>query len=124
MEQFADDLPAQVDDLARLVGDALTVRLEHVEVTDEGRHHLQLRLGDAVEDLDYPGHPKYLSTVVHVAVARAALSNGTRLAGLWVDQGVWLAVPRAGLEELNRDAPDHERWTWVDEDEPVAAGAP
>ncbi|GAA4917895.1 hypothetical protein GCM10023204_25320 [Actinomycetospora succinea] len=123
VEQFVDTLREQVDDLARLVGDALAVRLEHVEITDDGRHHLRLRLGDDVADLDYAGHVKYLSTVLHVAVARAAYAAGTRLAWLWVDQGVYLAVPATGLAELNAVAPDHERWSWVDEDEPMAAGA-
>ncbi|GLZ47885.1 hypothetical protein Acsp06_40700 [Actinomycetospora sp. NBRC 106375] len=122
-EQFADTLREQVEDLARLVGDALAVHLEHVEITDDGRHHLRLRLGDDVADLDYAGHVKYLSTVLHVEVARAAHAAGTRLAWLWVDQGVYLAVPVTGLAELNAVAPDHERWSWVDEDEPVAAGA-
>ncbi|MEJ2860751.1 hypothetical protein [Actinomycetospora flava] len=122
-EQFADTLREQVDDLARLVGDALTVRLEHVEITDDWRHHLRLRLGDDVADLDYAGHVKYLSTVLHVAVARAARAAGARLAWLWVDQGVYIAVPAGGLAELNAVAPEHERWSWVDEDEPMAAGA-
>jgi hypothetical protein len=30
------------------------------------------------------------------------------------------------VEQLNADrrAPDHERWAWVDDQEPTAAGAP
>ncbi|MEJ2885695.1 hypothetical protein [Actinomycetospora aeridis] len=123
-EQFADTLREHVDDLARLVRDALVVRLEHVEITDDWRHRLRLRLGDDVVDLEYAGRAKYLSTVLHVAVARAAHAAGTRLAWLWVDQGVYIAVPAAGLVELNAVAPDHEQWSWVDEDVPVAAGEP
>jgi len=122
-EQFVGTLRDQVDELARMVGDALAVHLEHVEITDDRRHHLRLRLGDDVTELDYAGHVKYLSTVLHVAVARAARVAGTRLAWLWVDQGVYIAVPTTDLAELNAVAPDHEQWSWVDEDEPMAAGA-
>jgi hypothetical protein len=125
-EQLADTLRGQVDDLARLTRDALTVRLENLEITDD-RHHLRLRLGDDVADLAYPGAWKYLSTVVHVAVARAARAHGVRLAWLWVDQGVWLTtLHRTTVEQLNADldAPAYERWEWVDEQEPTAAGAP
>ena len=40
-EQLADTVAGQVDDLARLVGDALTVRLEHLETGE--RHRIGLR---------------------------------------------------------------------------------
>jgi hypothetical protein len=34
--------------------------------------------------------------------------------------------PGTTVDRLNADlrAPDHERWEWLDEQEPVAAGAP
>jgi hypothetical protein len=70
----------RVDDLARLVAGALTVRAEQIEITDEDRH--RLRLGDQEQILTYPGQ----------------------------------------LDAALR-APEHERWEWVDEQEPTAAGA-
>ncbi|MFC5141450.1 hypothetical protein ACFPK1_24655 [Actinomycetospora rhizophila] len=120
-EQFVDTLRDQVDDLARLLGNEPAVHLEHAAIGDDGRHHLRLRLGDEVREVEYPGHPTYLSTVLHAAVARAAPG---RLAWLWVDQGVWIATPTVDVDRLNAElgAPDHERWTWVHEEEPVAAG--
>ncbi|GAA4787228.1 hypothetical protein GCM10023200_21740 [Actinomycetospora chlora] len=121
VEQFVETLHEQVDDLARLLGGEPTVRLEHATITEGWRHHLRLRLGDEVRLLEYPGHPKYLSTVLHAAVARAAPG---RLAWLWVDQGAWIAAPTVDVDRLNAElgAPDHERWTWVHEEEPVVAG--
>ena len=120
VEQFAESLREQVDDLARVAG--VTVHLDRLEITDDWRHHVRLRLGGDTHDLEYRGHPKYLSTVLHVTVARAARP---RLAWLWVDQGVWITALRGTtVDELNAQlgAPDHERWTWVDEEEPLAAG--
>lgn len=120
VEQFADTLTEQVDDLARLTGEA--VRLERVEVSDVGEHRLRLHLADGTHDLAYRGHVKYLSTVLHVTIARAA---GVRLAWLWVDQGVWITALRGTtVEALNArlDPPEHEGWSWVDEAEPLAAG--
>ena len=123
-EQLADTVAGQVDDLARLVGDVLTVRLEHLEIGE--RHRIGLRLGDESQDLDYRGAAKYLSTVVHVAVARAAHAQGRRLAWLWVDQGVWITALRGGttVEALNAELAGSEPWEWVDEQAPTAAGEP
>ncbi|WP_433036505.1 hypothetical protein [Actinomycetospora sp. CA-053990] len=123
-EQLADTVAGQVDDLARLVGDALTVRLEHLEIGE--RHRIGLRLGEESHDLDYPGAAKYLSTVVHVAVARAARARGRRLAWLWVDEGVWITALHGGttVEALNAELAGSEPWEWVDEQPPTAAGEP
>jgi hypothetical protein len=67
-----------------------------------------------------------VSTVVHVAVARAAHAQGRRLAWLWVDQGVWITALRGGttVEALNAELDGSERWEWVDEQTPTAAGEP
>ncbi|MDD7916850.1 hypothetical protein [Actinomycetospora callitridis] len=123
-EQLADTVAGHVDDLARLVGDALTVRLEHLEIGE--RHRIALRLGDDVHDLDYRGAAKYPSTVVHLTVARAAHARGRRLAWLWVDQGVWITALRGGttVEALNAELAGSEPWEWVDEQPPTAAGEP
>jgi hypothetical protein len=77
--------------------------------------------------LAYDGAGKYLSTVVHVALARILRERrtGRRLAWLWSDQGVWLtALSAGGVEKLNTalGPAAGEGWTWVDEQEPVAAG--
>ena len=108
------------------------MRLREVDLADDGgavrtRLRLELSTGDD-RVLDYRGDPKYLSTVVHVAVARAlhaAAPKGPWLAWTWSDQGVWLAVLRpAALEPLNRELGRAllEPWRWVDTEEPVAAG--
>jgi len=93
---------------------------------------VRLVLGGQEHRLDYAGHVKRLSTVLHVTVARALrASSGTRpdrarLAWLWTDQGVWLAVLRRGMavEQLNAEVGGHQtdRWSWVDEEQPIAAG--
>ena len=77
--------------------------------------------------LAYGGAGKYLSTVVHVALARILRSRqtGRRLAWLWDHQGVWLSGLADGMvERLNtaRGPAEGEGWQWVDEQEPTAAG--
>ena len=127
-EQFADTLTGQVADLARLVGTALTVRLLDVEVADDGRTRMRLLLGEDERTLDYLGHGKSLSTVLHATVARAlreAAPDGPRLAWTWSDQGVWLAaLRRTTVEALNADfgRAMEDPWQWVDEQPPTAAG--
>jgi hypothetical protein len=139
-EQLADTLTSQAEDLARLVADALTVRLVAVDLTEAGRAvrtRLRLELGPvgAGEErtLEYRGAPKYLSTVLHVTVARAlraaapepAPPRWPRLAWTWSDQGVWLAALRTtSVGALNTELGRSllEPWQWVDEQEPTAAG--
>ena len=127
-EQFADTLTGQVADLARLVGKALTVRLLEVEVADDGRTRMRLLVGEDERTLDYLGHGKSLSTVLHATVARAlreAHPAGPRLAWTWSDQGVWLAALRTTtVEALNADLGRamEDPWQWVDLQPPTAAG--
>lgn len=135
VEQDAASLAGQVADLARLVGPALPVRLDDVTLVPEGgavRTRVRLVLGTEVTTLVHRGHATYLSTVLHVAVARAlhavtAVSGGPRLAWHWTDQGVWLAAPAPGVGVEQLDAalhrPGTEPWTWVDVATPVEAGA-
>jgi hypothetical protein len=70
--------------------------------------------------LAYDGAGKYLSTVVHVALARILRERrtGRRLAWLW------RALPAGGVGKLNTalGPAAGEGWEWVDEQEPVAAG--
>ena len=53
------------------------------------RTRLRLVIGEQERELDYPGQPKYLSTVLHVSVARALAAAGAprQQAWTWSDQG-------------------------------------
>jgi hypothetical protein len=90
---------------------------------------IRLADGGAERVLDYAGAAKYLSTVLHVSLARVLHERGTgrRLAWLWSDQGVWLSGLRdGGVDELNAalGRAAGEGWEWVDEQPPIAAGDP
>jgi hypothetical protein len=133
-EQLPDVLQAQAEDLVRLAGGepadvSATVHIGHAE--DGGRVPTRIRLaaGGPEQVLDYAGRAKYLSTVLHVWLARALRERGTglRLAWLWSDQGVWLSGLRdGGVERLNAELGPaaEEGWAWVDEQPPMAAGDP
>ena len=131
-EQLAEDLRAQVDDLVRLAGGGLPGTAVAVELTERAgpaRVPTRLRLTTDAEEqvLTYDGAGKYLSTVVHVALARIlrARRTGRRLAWLWDDQGVWLSGLTDGtVERLNAalGPAAGDGWEWVDEQEPTAAG--
>jgi hypothetical protein len=132
-EQDADVLRAQVRDLAGLVGGAVSVLDVRLSFAADGaaadRAVIRLSVDGREQTLEYAPAPKYLSTVLHVALAHAlrAAVPASRLAWLWCDQGVWItALPERGPERLNAalglDATDPNRWEWVDEQDPVAAG--
>ena len=134
VEQFADALEMQVADLARLTAGAIAVVLERIEQTStaEGlRTRVWLTIDGVRHLLDYLGHPKRMSTVVHVEVARALRATGSsqRLAWLWSNSGPWITVLTADVAQLNADLgidPDDPEcfswWTWVDEEAPLVAG--
>ncbi len=117
VEQFSDDLREQVADLARLTGTPITI--EHLEV-GERRTELTVSVVGNTLELAWASHPKYLSTVLHAAVARALPE--VPLAWTWSDQGAWLAVPRTELRALNAELGRAGEWTLVADEEPVAAG--
>ena len=130
-EQLRGYLQEQVRDLVRLAGEGLADGAAVVEVGDPdgSRVPTTIRLGIGEQDrgLADAGAAKYLSTVLHVALARILRDPGTgrRLAWLWSDQGVWLSgLPDGGVERLNAElgVPADEGWSWVDEQEPHAAG--
>ena len=132
VEQFADVLQDQVDDLVRLSGGALADVAVAVELGGRAGSarvptRIRLTVDGAGTVLAYDGAGKYLSTVVHVALAGilSARATGRRLAWLWNDQGVWLtALPDGAVDELNTalGPAAGEGWEWVDEQEPTAAG--
>ena len=132
VEQFSDDLREHVDDLVRLAGGGLDDVAVAVELTDRPTSArvpttIRFTIGGEDQVITYDGAWKYLSTVVHVTLARILRerATGRRLAWLWSDQGVWLCgLPDGAVEQLNTalgSAAD-EGWEWVDEQEPVAAG--
>lgn len=128
VEQDSAALAAQIADLDRLAGDALAVVGREIDVAwDDRPTRLCLDVGGETRTLTYPGSAKHLSTVVHVEVARALRGTPVRLASLAGDAGLWIAAPPPGLDldRLNAllGAPPHERWQWLDEQEPHAAGA-
>lgn len=132
VEQLVDGLRGHVDDLVRLAGGALadvsaTVDLAWRTDTPRVPTTVRLRIGDEERVLAYDGAAKYLSTVVHVALARLLRERGTglRIASLWSDGGIWLtALPDGGVERLNAalGPAAGEGWEWVDGQEPNAAG--
>lgn len=132
VEQFAEFVREQVDDLVRLADgglDGVRTEVELVVRDDTARvpTTLRLRFDDRTEVVEYVGAVKYLSTVPHVVLARILRerATGRRLAWLWSDQGPWLtALPDGGVERLNAalgPAAD-DGFEWVDEQEPVASG--
>ena len=136
-EQFADVLRAQIADLVRLAGGALTVRDLAIDLAVlDGRGPMPpctiaMTVNGAAVTLRYAPAAKYLSTHLHVTLARALRTAGVgrRLAWLWTDQGPWIACLRDGAVERLNAGPGHDRqgyggWSWIDEADPIAAGDP
>jgi hypothetical protein len=131
-EQLAEVLREQVDDLVRLARGGLDGVVATVDLTDRAGTArvatvVRLAVDGAEQVLAYDGAAKYLSTELHVALARLrhGRATGLRLAWLWSDQGVWLSgLPDGSVDGLNTalGAPAGEGWAWVDQQEPVAAG--
>lgn len=130
VEQLTDSLAHQVADLVRLGGlDDVTVDVELDDRSPTAVVPTTLRItdGTGVRTATYAGAAKYLSTVVHVELARLLhrRSTGTRLAWTWNDQGVWLtALTGVTVDELNTalGPAAGDGFTWVDQEEPIAAG--
>ncbi len=137
VEQWEDYLTEQVADLAELAGGAVPVEIDRIqqEFVDDGtnvlRNRLELTVGGQPLHLDYLGVAKYLSTVLHVRIARALLAAGAPLRIAWlVEDDILLSgLPDQDLDRLNADlglSPADPQgwggWTWVDECEPEALG--
>lgn len=141
VEQWSDTLLEQVADLARLAGGTVAVEVLGVDqrlldVPLGGVHtRLELAVGGPPPDhvvLDYRGLAKYLSTVLHVELARALRRAGAPRRLAWLREDAILLTglpPHTDLNRLNADLglPPSEPlgwggWTWVDECEPEALG--
>lgn len=135
-EQFEETLRGQVADLVRLAGGALDVRDVAIDLTllNGPGPHPPCTIGMTVNGepvtLRYAPAGKYLSTHIHVALARAlkAADCGKRLAWLWCDQGAWISCLSEGaVERLNAgpgfDKAGFDGWDWIDASDPIAAGA-
>lgn len=140
-EQYEDTLEAQIADLVRLAGGALDVRdvatdlnlLDgHDGLDGRGPHPpctITMTVNGKAVAMRYAPEAKYLSSHIHVALARAlkAADCGKRLAWLWNDQGAWIAcLPDGAVERLNAgpgfDKAGFGGWEWIDASEPFAAG--
>ncbi len=116
VEQGPEYLREQIDDLVRLAGGAL--RVEVTGIRQEPTTRIRWTLDGGEQVLTYAGATKYLSTVIHVTLARAMAGAPRRFASLWTDQGMWItALPDdADLSALPGD------WEWLADQEPLAAG--
>ena len=136
-EQFEEVIAAQIADLARLCGAYLPiaeVRVVHELVDGTGPQpacSIGFVAGAQQVALSYIPAAKYLSTVIHVAIAQALRATGSdrRLAWLWCDQGVWIAALAEGAVERLNAASGAVRhgfggWDWIDLAQPVAVGEP
>ena len=134
-EQFEETLNQQIDDLVRLAGGALVVRdvvIDLALLNGPGPHPpctITMTVNDRLVAMRYSPAAKYLSTHIHVVLARAlkATGCGKRLAWLWCDQGAWISCLSEGaVERLNAgpgfDKEGHDGWDWIDASEPMAAG--
>lgn len=134
-EQYEESIAAQIADLARLTGPHLRIDTVAIDLAIDGTAgsppacSIALTANGEPLTVQYRPAAKYLSTVLHVAVARRLRETGAdrRLAWLWNDQGVWLAALGDGAVERLNAAPGKVRsgfggWEWVDRAEPFAAG--
>ncbi len=136
VEQFDDFLQQQIDDLVRLADGALVVTDVIIDLTlppygstQASSCAIQMIVNGTSMDLHYVPAAKYLSTHIHVALARALADtqSGKRFAWAWDDQGVWISCLADGaVKRLNAgpgfDASGYGGWDWVDLADPIAAG--
>ena len=135
-EQYAETLEQQTGDLVRLANGALQVNDLAIALDLKGRRgtHSPCTLTMVVNgepiSISWLPDVKYLSTHIHVSLAKrlCALETGKRFAWLWSDQGVWISlIANGALDRLNAGPGNDKKrlgsWEWIDESEPVAAGA-
>lgn len=137
VEQWEDYLADQIADVAALAGGTVPVVIDRIHQEFVGgdstvvRNRLDLTVGGRPLHLDYLGVSKYLSTVLHVELARALRAAGAprRIAWLVEDDTLLTGLPDQDLDRLNADLglpPADPRgwggWTWVDECQPEALG--
>ena len=127
--QCEQDVGWQLVDLARLVDGTAAIVPGTVETGPTGQIRAAWTVDGVPHETSWQGHPKYLSTHLHVAIARIVRAAGTgrRLAWLWDDMGAYVSLLDDGAVEalnaalgLEGDGP--YRWDWIDQAEPFAAG--
>ena len=133
-EQFAEVLRGQIADLVRLACGALDVRDVAIDLTllnGPGLHPpctIGMTVNGEPVTLCYAPAGKYLSTHIHVALARAlkAADCGKRLAWLWCDQGAWISCLSDGAVERLNSGPGFDKagfggWEWIETSDSIAA---
>lgn len=136
-EQDEINLRSQIDDLIRLAGGQLVVSDLVIDPNFEAWPPplppctISFVVNGAPHSVTYLPDPKYLSSHIHVALAKAlrATGAGKRFAWLWNDQGALIScLPDGAIERLNSgpgfDRDGYSGWEWIDEAEPFAAGDP
>jgi hypothetical protein len=129
-EQGVETLAQEIADIDRLTHGALGLTNEAIHWPVNVRSseaELRITMNGEPTVLRWRALDKYLSTVPHVALARAyaALGTGYRLATLWTDRGAWIMrLANGAVEALNNELGlKTEVFGWLDEEDPMAAGA-
>ncbi len=135
-EQSAALIHGYINEFDALTDGALgiqIVRIDHPSFADMAARDvvIDLTVGGAPLRIQYRGLPKYLSTHLHVALARAyhALGRGDAIASYWTDQGAWLMrIAHGAVERLNaalgiEDSETADPFAWLHEEVPFAAGS-
>ncbi len=133
-EQDAGVLAEQIADIDRLTRGALSLTNEAIRWPADvlsGNVELSLDVNGGAMRIFFSAADKHLSTVPHVALARAyaALGTGYRIATYWTDHGMWLMRLADGAvealnAELGLDPETGEAFGWLDGEAPFAAGDP
>jgi hypothetical protein len=136
-EQSAELLSSYIADFDALTDGALAITVNAIDhppfaEADSRDVIIDLVVSGAPLRVQYRGGAKYLSTYLHVALAKAyqALGRGDAIATFWTDQGVWLTRLHDGAvatlnAALGLDDPDSPyQFGWLHAEEPFAAGDP
>jgi hypothetical protein len=133
-EQGVEALAGEIADFDRLTHGALGLADEAIHWPANVRTseaELRITMNGEPTVLRWRALDKYLSTVPHVALARAyaALGTGYRLATYWTDRGAWvMRLADGAVEALNvelaLDPATSNTFGWLDKEQPMAAGDP
>ncbi len=134
VEQTAEYIQDQIQQIGAISNGVLKVTDIHVsapfpKIGNSVPTDIHFTVNGEAASLNYNGAVKYLSTYVPhaLAIRFSAQSAGYRLAWLWTDTGPFVTALRDdAVEALNSGlklgARAPNRWEWIDQDEPYAAG--